>query len=642
MEALHGSGTLSISAPEALPFARPRSRGDTPVRRLGHSLPLELEFLAQHGFSPDRLLRALAAVPRGVEPLEALLGEGVFTEETYYRALAQHLGCAYYAGEPTFAENFDAVKSLRCGVAPLAGRGGAPRAVIAPRAQSVPRLIEMRALGRLRPESFAVASPQRLAALVRMRGGDAILGDALGRLPDSLSAKRGMSGAQTAAAGLVAVLAFALGAANIHASASVASLALWLLFSGSIVLRSAAAVAHDDRFPPRMLSDDELPIYTVVAAVYREADVIEDLVKALDALDYPKSKLDIKLIAERRDDETLSRIIAMRLPARYELVVAPPGEPSTKPRALNIALATARGELLVVYDAEDAPSPDQLRLAASRFAADRGLDCLQARITIRNADDSWLSKLFAAEYAVLFDLINPGLCALELPIALGGTSNHFRLASLTAAGGWDEWNVAEDADLGIRLARFGYRVGSLNSDTSEEAPHEFGNWFRQRVRWQKGWMQTSIVLLREPLRLLECPGKPRALSAAILIFGSVVSALFWPAFAFDTALRAFEAGRSGVSAWREATDVFVYILALAGIWALVLPAIVAARLRRLNLTAKTLALAPLYYLLVSVAAWAAILDLAVRPHYWSKTEHGRARRTMPLAAAETRSLRQAD
>jgi glycosyltransferase XagB len=645
-ETSQGSGTPSISTPE--PFAdraaaRPPSRVDGPIRATGRPLPSELQFLAQHGVSADQLLRALAAAPRGVEPLDALLGEGVVTEETYYHALAQHLGCAYYVGEPPFAESFDAVKSLRCGVAPLAGRGRGPRAVIAPRAQSVPRLIEMRASGRLHPKSFAVASPQRLAALLRMRCGDAVLADALSRVPDSFSAKGGMSGAQIVSAGLFAILAFALGAANIHALTCVASLALWLLFSASIALRSAAAVAHKDDVRPKMLSDDELPVYTVVAAVYREADVIHELVRALDALDYPKSKLDIKLVAERRDKETLSRILGMRLPAHYELVVAPPGEPSTKPRALNIALATARGDLMAVYDAEDAPSPNQLRLAASRFAADRGLDCLQARITIRNADDSWLSTMFAAEYAVLFDLINPGLCALELPIALGGTSNHFRLASLIAAGRWDEWNVAEDADLGIRLARFGYTVRSLNSDTSEEAPHEFLNWFRQRVRWQKGWMQTCIVHSREPVRLLASLGRPQALSGAILIFGSVLSALFWPAFALDTLIRAIEAGRGGASAWREATDVFVYILALAGIWSMAVPAIVAAKLRRLNLTAKDLALAPLYYLLVSLASWTAILDLAMRPHFWAKTEHGRTRRPAPpLAAAEVRVLRQAD
>ncbi len=587
----------------------------------------------QHGISADRLLHALASKPAGVEPLDALLAEGIVGEEQYYHALAQHLGCMYYVGEPPFAEHFDAVRSLKCGVAALAERCSGPRAVIAPRGQLVPRLIETRTAGHLHPGSFAVASPHRFAALVRMRRGDDLLADALARIPDSMSARRGMSGAQVATAGLATIAAFVLGVENFQALTGSASVALWLLFSASIVQRSVAAIAHPDDTCSPLLSDDELPVYTVVVPVYREADVVEDLVGALDAIDYPKSKLDIKLVAERRDDETLSRIVGLDLPARYELVVAPPGEPCTKPRALNIALATARGELIVVYDAEDAPSPTQLRLAASRFAAVRRLDCVQARLTIRNPGDSWLSKLFAAEYAVLFDLINPGLCALDLPIALGGTSNHFRVAGLIAMGGWDEWNVAEDADLGIRLARFGCRIGALNSDTSEEAPHEFLNWFRQRVRWQKGWMQTCIVHSRQPTRLLTSLGKLRTLSATLLIFGSVLSALFWPAFALNTLIRVLEAGRDK-SAWREASDVFTYILALAGIWALAVPAIVATRLRRLDLTAKDFALAPVYYLLVSLASWTAILDLVWRPYHWAKTAHGRTRQRAPCDSAD--------
>ena len=331
-------------------------------------------------YPPDQMLRALAARPGGVEPLDALLAEGLVSEEQYYRGLARHLGCAYYDGELSFAGHFDAIKSLRSGVAPLAGDDRGPHAVIAPRAQHVPRLIESRAAGLLHPGAFAVASPRRFAALVRMRRGDEVLAGALARLPDSLSAKRGLNGAQIVAAGLTAVLAISLGVTNIHALTGVASLALWLQFSASILLRSAAAVAHAADAPPPPLSDDELPTYSVVVPLFREADVVEELVRALDAIDYPKGKLEIKLVVERRDDQTLSRLLGMRLPARYEIVVAPPGEPSTKPRALNIALTTARGEFVVVYDAEDAPSPDQLRLAAARFAADRDLDCVQARL----------------------------------------------------------------------------------------------------------------------------------------------------------------------------------------------------------------------------------------------------------------------
>jgi glycosyltransferase XagB len=586
-------------------------------------LPPELDFVANAAISEERLLAATRTAPAGVGPLDVLLGEGALTEDGYYRALARHLGCEYYLGEPAFASHFDAPKALRSGVAPIEGNFGSARAVIAPRGGSVARLIEQSSFGRLSPKSFAIASPQQFAALIRLRCGEAVLGEALGRLPWSLSARTGATVAQIAVAGLVAASAVALAAASPQALETGLFVGLWFAFLASITLRSIATVADGAVDRPRLRSDDELPLYTVVAAVYRESSVVPDLVAALDALDYPKSKLDIKIVVEQRDRETLATLMDLRLPARYEIVVAPPGEPSTKPRALNIALSAARGEFLVVYDAEDAPAPDQLRLAASRFAAEPDVDCLQARLTIRNSDDSWISKLFSVEYAALFDLINPGLCALGLPIALGGTSNHFRVDCLQRVGGWDEWNVTEDADLGVRLARFGCRIDRLDSDTSEEAPHELGNWFRQRVRWQKGWMQTCMVHSRDPRGFLADLGGSRGAATLILILGAVVGALFWPVFAFDTIRRAFAAG-DGMSAWREAIDVFTYVLALGGIWATVVPVLVAAKQRGLGLTGRMLALLPVYYLMVSAAAWTAIFDLALRPHYWAKTEHGRA------------------
>ena len=389
------------------------------------------------------------------------MSEGKITEEAYYRALASHLGCQYYSGSPPFARAFDAVKGLRCGVAPLEARGAGPRMVIAPRARYVPRLIEATRSGTIRSGSFAVTSPQRFASLVSARHGADLLDVALGRLPWSLTAREGMTAFQVGAAGALAALALVLGVADFNALQAVSTAILWFIFSATVTLRSMAAVASGQAVYPPELTDDELPNYTVVVALYREAGIVEDLVKAIDAFDYPKGKLDIKLVVEQRDAETLGRIVELRLPGRYEVIVAPSGKPQTKPRALNIALASARGELIVVYDAEDIPAPDQLRLAAARFAADKDVDCLQARLAIRNHDKSWVSKVFAIEYAILFDVINPGLCALNLPIPLGGTSNHFRVQSLVGVGAWDEWNVTEDADLGVRLARFGYRVKAL-------------------------------------------------------------------------------------------------------------------------------------------------------------------------------------
>ena len=583
-----------------------------------------LAFLAAEGFPSEPLLNAVSAAPKTVPPVDQLLSEGKITEEAYYRALASHLGCQYYSGSPPFARAFDAVKGLRCGVAPLEARGAGPRMVIAPRARYVPRLIEATRSGTIRSGSFAVTSPQRFASLVSARHGADLLDVALGRLPWSLTAREGMTAFQVGAAGALAALALVLGVADFNALQAVSTAILWFIFSATVTLRSMAAVASGQAVYPPELTDDELPNYTVVVALYREAGIVADLVKAIDAFDYPKGKLDIKLVVEQRDAETLGRIVELRLPGRYEVIVAPSGRPQTKPRALNIALASARGELIVVYDAEDIPAPDQLRLAAARFAADKDVDCLQARLAIRNHDKSWVSKVFAIEYAILFDVINPGLCALNLPIPLGGTSNHFRVQSLVGVGAWDEWNVTEDADLGVRLARFGYRVKALDSDTLEEAPHELGNWFRQRMRWQKGWMQTLIVHSRRPVFFWRDLGARRAIAATTLIVGAIFGCLFWPFFAMGTIWRALTVG-GALTPSRELSDVFTYILALAGVWTVLLPALIAGRLRRLKVTTSALLLLPVYYLLVTAATWAAMLDLLFRPHYWAKTAHGRSR-----------------
>jgi cellulose synthase/poly-beta-1,6-N-acetylglucosamine synthase-like glycosyltransferase len=638
--ASQGPGILPGFAREATrktPFGR-AWRAEPRRGPLAPWLPPEVEFLAQGSAERNRLLEALEAAPRDVAPLEAVLNEGLVSEDSYYRALAGRLGCALYFGKPPFARHCDPMKSIRSGVAPLASDGKDPRAVIAPRGQLVSRLIEMTASGRLDPASFAVVSPQRLQALIRRSRGEAVLAEALGRLPDVFSARRRMSGAQVVAAAMIAGVAVALGATHRDLLFAGLTAGVWVLFLAQVALRSMAAVAEGVAVRPPALSDEELPVYTVIAALYREAEVVPQLVEALDKLDYPRGKLDIKIVVERSDRETLSRLAALKLPARYEIVAAPPGEPKNKPRALDIALAEARGDLVVVYDAEDEPAPDQLRLAAARFAAESDLDCLQARLVIRNTEDSWLAKLFAVEYTALFDLINPGLCALGLPIALGGSSNHFRRDSLQVAGGWDEWNVTEDADLGVRLARFGYRIASLDSDTFEAAPYEFMNWFRQRTRWEKGWIQTFLVHSREPRHFVRDLGLAHAAAAALIIFGSVASALVWPAYAVEVARRLAAAADAVPSLWREAADVLIYLLALAGVWSILVPALVAARQRGVRLPLGTLILLPVYYLLVTAAAWAAIAELVVRPHHWSKTAHGRTPSRQPTAASSLHEL----
>jgi len=254
-------------------------------------------------------------------------------------------------------------------------------------------------------------------------------------------------------------------------------------------------------------SDGPLPLYTVLVPLYREAAVVPHLLRALERIDYPRGRLEVLLIVESVDRETQDALAEAVLASHMRILVVPDGQPRTKPRALQYALQFAHGDYVVVYDAEDVPEPDQLRraLAALQAAPDR-LGCLQAQLNIYNSRTSWLTRgimaqtpglcaiipltrQFTIEYTALFDAILPTLEHLELPVPLGGTSNHFPRAVLDGVGGWDPYNVTEDADLGIRLARAGWHVGVLRSTTWEEAPPTFAVWRGQRTRWLKGWMQ---------------------------------------------------------------------------------------------------------------------------------------------------------
>jgi cellulose synthase/poly-beta-1,6-N-acetylglucosamine synthase-like glycosyltransferase len=240
----------------------------------------------------------------------------------------------------------------------------------------------------------------------------------------------------------------------------------------------------------RRLSDAELPVYTVLAPLHREAAILGQLVRSLAALRYPRHKLDIKLVVESEDHETRTALARCRLPPGFEVIVVPPALPLTKPKALNYALAFARGSLLTVFDAEDIPEPGQLRLAADIFAASGPeIACLQARLAFYNSHENWLARQFAIEYAVLFDLQLPMLSALSCAFPLGGTSNHFRTAALKRVGRWDPYNVTEDADLGFRLARHGYRCRAIAASTHEEANVALANWMQQRARWLKGFLR---------------------------------------------------------------------------------------------------------------------------------------------------------
>ena len=584
----------------------------------------ELSFLRAFGV-PDNTLKAVQkrADVLGVEPLDYMLREGLVRDDDYYAALAERLGVKFIRHGVQFAADICPFQALEHRAGRLTIGENTEKAIFAPGGRLIQLMLKQE--GPPGTRSFAVTTPRRLAGMIRRQFGDAISQDASENLPrvrPCASAKFGASRAQGTFALLVLFAATFCFIAAPRAFAFALNSIFWIIFSAGILLRFLASTSTSAAQETVFAVDSDLPVYTILVPLYREAAVLPHLIRALERLDYPKAKLDLKLLLEIDDDESLSVLKRMRLPARYEIIVAPLGGPRTKPRALNVALRTAEGEFVAVYDAEDDPDPLQLKVAVAQFRASPAIDCLQGRLAIANPDESWLTRAFALEYAALFDLVNPGLAALGAPIALGGTTNHFRREALTAIGGWDAWNVTEDADLGLRLAREGRVVAALDSDTWEEAPITFRAWFRQRMRWQKGWLQTFVVHTRSPRALVRELGPMRAAAALTLIGGVAAGSLFGPILAVPLVRRLVGVDLSGATSLDVLGEVFVYVLAICGLMAAIIPAFVAGRKRGYPKLGLTLLTFPAYYLLISAAAWAAVFDWLLRPHHWMKTEHG--------------------
>jgi len=422
-----------------------------------------------------------------------------------------------------------------------------------------------------------------------------------------------------------------------------AVLAIWFLLFNS--LRLAGSFAGHERPPPlKRLPDDCLPVYTVMAALYREGRSVSHLLDALAALDYPREKLDIKLLLEADDRETQTALARLDLPANVEILIVTPFGPRTKPKALNAGLPFARGEFVAVYDAEDRPDPSQLRDALDAFRRHGdNVACVQASLCIDNSADGWLACMFTAEYAGQFDVFLRGFSQFGLPLPLGGSSNHFRTAILREVGGWDAYNVTEDADLGFRLARFGYRAVMFSSTTYEEAPARAGAWLRQRSRWMKGWMQTWIVHMRSPRRLIRESQLPGFLTLNLLVGGNVLTALAYPVL-IGACFLEIGLNATGSTALDMFSGPFVelhFATIAAGYLSTVVVSLIGLARRKLLHHAWVLLLTPFYWACLSVAAWRALSQLIRDPYRWEKTEHGLARHSRLAARSAKPAQEQA-
>jgi len=575
-----------------------------------------------------------------------LLASGAVSEPAYYRSLARHLGLSYAGDLPPLGSGTAYPETITTGVAPLAtAETGGPAWLLAPQGRRISELLTLQRRRTLPTERFVIAPPGKLRDGVFTSCAPEIAEHAANSLAagePGLSARNICGRYQTIVLGALALLLIA-GLAAGGAFWLLVSFLAGSILSGSIMIRLFATAGSCDAFSREFIlaartgagrdDDRNLPVYAIIAALYREAGVAAQFTHALQRIDYPAGKLDIKLVVEADDDATRQALEALDLPANFQIISVPAGTPRTKPRALNAALGLARGEYTCVFDAEDLPEAGQLREAAHVFArSGETVACLQGRLYIDNIRDSWLTRMFAIEYAALFDVINPGLAWLRMPIPLGGTSNHFRTDVLRKLWGWDDWNVTEDADLGLRLAQFGYRTEALASSTGEEAPDRPGMWMRQRRRWIKGWMQTLLVHMRSPRRSVRGMGPQPATVAFLHFAGSLLGLLLGPMFAVVTIHQLLWGDLlSPASAMEIVVSTCWCFVFVAGTGAALWPIFLGMKRRQLRGLTGWLASLPLYWLLQTFAAWWALADLIRDPFHWHKTDHGvsRAPRNRP-------------
>lgn len=368
------------------------------------------------------------------------------------------------------------------------------------------------------------------------------------------------------------------------------------------------------------------PTYTVFCPLYKEWQVVPQFVNAMARLDYPKDKLQVMLLLEADDKETITNIRKYNLPDFFKIVVVPDSHPKTKPKACNYGLAHASGEYAVIYDAEDIPDEQQLKKAVIAFElTGEKIACVQAKLNFYNPHQNLLSRMFTAEYSLWFDLVLTGLQSINAPIPLGGTSNHFKTRDLVILGGWDSFNVTEDCDLGMRLVKAGYKTVIINSITLEEANISYRNWVKQRSRWIKGYMQSYLVHCRS-LSDFSLSKKEFHLFGFQLIVGGKIFSMFINPLMWLITL-SYVLVRAHVGNFIQ--SLFPPAVLYMGIFSLVIGNFLYVYYYMIGCAkhghddlVKYVFLIPFYWLGMSIAAWLAVHDLIVAPHYWAKTQHG--------------------
>ncbi len=588
--------------------------------------------------APRTMLGAMAEASRLDQPLaQVVAAEALASREDVLSAQAQHYGAmplrrATTPPDPGLAHLLPADFCLRHGVLPWI-RLGDTLVLATARPDRFEALLQDLPLD-LGPVMMALALENEIHAEIADQHGAALAFAAERWVPDDESC-RDMNSAGPKATRLAIVAGLCCVALLFWVPWLFFAAALTMAMGSLIIsqgLKLTAFVATPRRQPPpKAILPQTPPVVSIMVPLFREENIARTLVKRLSRLTYPKTLLDIVLVLEAEDEMTRATLARTNLPPWMRTVIVPPGEITTKPRALNYAFRFTRGEIVGIYDAEDAPAPDQIDQVVSHFEkAPSEVGCVQGILDFYNPRANWMSRCFVVEYSSWFRILLPGLSRMGLAVPLGGTTVFFRRAAVEDVCGWDAHNVTEDADLGIRLARHGYRTELINSVTREEANNRFWPWIKQRSRWLKGYGITWWVHSRHPLRLWRDLGTRRfvgmqALFLATLLQFALAPVLwsFWLILAglphpMDPYLtRTAILGLTAVFLSAEAISVVIGLAALAR-----------SPHRQMYHWVPTLFA---YYPLGTAAVYKALWETAFRPFYWDKTMHGKSAPDSPTA-----------
>jgi glycosyltransferase XagB len=579
------------------------------------------------------LARALDAQQHQDQRLgRILMVSGAISDEDLLAALARQSGLGQIdltasPSDPDLLRDIDPYGCLEIEAVPWRLIGGTLVVAIADPSRA--EEVRDRFSGEELRVALALAPAAEIRRTITRQCSDRLRRDARLRCPEDYSC-RGWTAPGRRRGGWVAFAA-ACGVSIAAPMAVLQAIMLWVLVANAATtaLRLTALAARRSRTlrrseaqAPRLVEHRKLPRVSLLVPLLREEKVAQRLLDALAAMDYPAALLDIKLVLEEDDTVTRAAVGRAVMPPTIDVVTVPADALRTKPRAMNYALPFCEGEIVGVYDAEDRPDPAQIRAVVAHLqAAPPEVACVQGYLDFYNTDENWMSRCFTLEYAIWFRVVLLGVQRLGLPIPLGGTTVFFRREVLERIGAWDAHNVTEDADLGMRLARFGYRCEMIPSVTMEEATFRTMPWIRQRSRWLKGYAVTWATHMQRPAALWRDLGPRGFAGFQVLFLGSLTSYLSLPLFwAIGMAGLGFGFGFwSSFSGWLMWG---LFASMAAGQATMVAVAVAAARdAGRPGLARWVLAL-PFYTTLGAVAAYRAIGEIFTRPSYWHKTEHG--------------------